>query len=99
MTGNDLDLTSEGGSRLQGDLASDAATGTANLADGTSLSFEATPATSVGGLFDVTVSADGLLSGTSERGGQIEGQLGGLRQDGRYLLTGTITSPELPRLG
>jgi hypothetical protein len=94
-TGNVLDLTSEGGVRLEGELASGTATGTATLADETSLSFEAPPATGVGGLFNVTVSADGQLSGTSERGGRIEGQLGDLlRQDGRYLLTGTITSPE-----
>ncbi len=95
LTGNSFDLTSDGGARLRGELSSDAAFGTATLSNGASVSFEATPATGLGGLYNVSVYNDGRVSGTSERGGQLEGQIGNTpRPDGLYPVTGTITSPD-----
>ena len=95
LTGDSFDLTSDGGARLMGELSSDAAAGTATLSNGASVSFEATPATGVAGLYNVSVYNDGRVSGTSERGGQLEGQIGNTpRPDGLYPVTGTITSPD-----
>ncbi len=95
LTGDSFDLTSDGGARLMGELSSDAAFGTATLSNGASISFEATPATGVGGLYNVSVYNDGRVSGTSERGGQLEGQIGNTpRLDGLYPISGTITSPD-----
>ncbi len=95
LTGDSFDLTSDGGARLRGELSSDAASGTATLSNGASISFEATPATSIAGLYNVSVYNDGQMSGTSERGGQLEGQIGNTpRPDGLYPVTGTITSPD-----
>jgi hypothetical protein len=43
----------------------------------------------------VSVYNDGQMSGTSERGGQLEGQIGNTpRLDGLYPVAGTITSPD-----
>jgi hypothetical protein len=95
FTGNNFDLTSDGGARLMGELSSDAASGTVTLSNGASVSFEATPATGIAGLYNVSVYNDGQMSGTSERGGQLEGQIGNTpRPDGLYPVTGTITSPD-----
>jgi hypothetical protein len=95
LTANSFDLTSDGGARLTGELSSDAASGTATLSNGASVSFEATPATGVAGLYNVSVYNDGQVSGTSDGGGQLEGQIGNTpRPDGLYPVTGTITSPD-----
>jgi hypothetical protein len=95
LTGNIFGLTSDGGARLTGELSSDAASGTATLSDRASVSFEATPATGVAGLYNVRVYNDGRVSGTSEPGGQLEGQIGNTpRANGLYTITGTITSPD-----
>ena len=94
VTGDDLDLSSENEVRLKGQLTSDAATGTFTNLNGDSVPFEASPATGIAGLYNVTLSDDGTLSGTSERGGQLEGQLGDQLQDGSYPVSGTITSPD-----
>ena len=95
VTGDSFDLTSDGGARLMGQLSSDAASGTATLSNRASVSFEATPATGVAGLYNVSVYNDGQMSGTSERGGQLEGQIGNTpRPDGLYPVSGTITSPD-----
>ncbi|HZY57806.1 MAG TPA: hypothetical protein VFE09_08430 [Rubrobacteraceae bacterium] len=95
VSGDSFDLTSDGGARLMGELSSDAASGTATLSNGASVSFEATPATGFGGLYNVSFYNDGRVSGTSERGGQLEGQIGSTpRPDGLYPITGTITSPD-----
>ncbi len=95
VTGDSFDLTSDGGARLMGELSSDAASGTATLSNEASVSFEATPATGVAGLYNVSVYNDGQMSGTSERGGQLEGQIGNTpRPDGLYPVAGTITSPD-----
>ncbi len=98
-TENDLDLSSDGGSRLEGNLTPDTASGTITLSDGRSLPFAAELASGVAGLYDVTVSDDGLLHGSSESGGRLEGQVAQEpNQEGTYPITGTITAPDGPTL-
>ena len=103
--GNDLDLTSEGGAQLEGELTSDAATGTITLPDGTSVPFDTVPATGVAGLYNVTITPDGQANGTSDSGARLEGQLASQPEGqvpGRpgegsanvLPLTGTITPPD-----
>lgn len=86
--GNDLDLASEGGARLEGTLAPEGATGEITLADGEHFSFEATPAEGVEGFYPVGVPAEGPLSATSWSGARLEGQRTGER------ITATITPSE-----
>lgn len=99
--GNDLDLTSDGGgARLEGSLASEAATGTTTLDDGQSFTFTADLATGIAGLYNVTISEDRQVRGTSETGNRLEGQvaeepqLGSQGQLENYPITATITSPD-----
>ncbi len=65
-TGNDLDLTSEGGARFEGSLAPEAATGTMTLDDGQSFTFTANPAAGIAGLYNVNLLPDGQVTGTSQ---------------------------------
>jgi hypothetical protein len=74
VEGNELDLRSEGGALLEGSLATEAATGTITLDDGESFTFTADLASSVSSLFDVNISEDGQLRGTSEAGGGSRGR-------------------------
>lgn len=87
--GNDLALTSKSGARLEGRLSPEAAAGTVTLAGGAgSFSFEAIPTTGVAGYYDVMISPDGRLRGTSAFGARVAGQVAGEQ------ISGTITSPE-----
>jgi len=95
VTGNTVDLASDGGAQLTGELTSDAATGSVTLPVGEVVSFGASPATGIGGLYSLSISPDGRVSGTSERGGQLEGRADDRpREDGAYPITATITSPD-----
>ncbi len=94
VEGNELNLTSEGGASLEGSLTTEAATGTITLDDGESFTFTADLASGVAGFYDVNISDEGQLRGTSEAGGRIEGEVAERpRQDGSYPIIGTITSP------
>jgi hypothetical protein len=53
----------------------------------------ANPVSGVAGLYNVTVSDEGQLRGTSETGGRLEGRLGRQAASGNYPLSGTITPP------
>jgi len=93
--GNELDLTSEGGSRLEANLAPETATGTITLDDGTSSTFTADLATGIAGFYNVTSTPDLRIRGTSETGNQLEGQVADEpREDGLYPITGTISVPD-----
>ncbi len=95
VDGNNLSLTSDNGAELEGQLTPDAATGTIRDPNGDAISFEAPLATGIGGLYNVNVSSDGSLSGTSELGAQLEGQLGNiLEENDSYPVSGTITPPD-----
>jgi hypothetical protein len=88
---NALDLSSEGGARLDARLTDAVATGTIMLPNGggEALSFEASPATGVEGFYVVSVpSEEGQVSSTSTRGAQIQGSRSGAQ------VGATITPPE-----
>jgi hypothetical protein len=92
VTGNRLDLVSEGGARLEGEFSAEGATGTITLADGLILPFDAEPATGVAGLYTVTFFPDGHFEGMSERGVRLEGQLG--PEGIIFPMSGTLIPPE-----
>ena len=95
VVGNDLSLSSDGGAQLEGQLTREAATGTITDPNGDSISFEAPLATGIAGLYNVDISSDGALSGTSQTGGQLEGQLGNILEgNDTYPVRGTITPPD-----
>jgi uncharacterized membrane protein YgcG len=95
VVGNDLRLSSDSGAQLEGELTRDAATGTITDPNGDPISFEAPLATGIAGLYNVDISSDGALSGTSQTGGQLEGQLGNiLEENDTYPVRGTITPPD-----
>ena len=88
---NELDLSSEGGARLDARLTDAVATGTIMLPNGggEALSFEASPATGVEGFYVVSVpTEEGQVSSTSIRGAQIQGSRSGAQ------VGATITPPE-----
>jgi hypothetical protein len=60
----------------EGNLSAEASTGTITLDDESTLTYTAELATGLAGLYDVTISEEGGVSGTSETGGFLEGQLG-----------------------
>lgn len=93
--GNDLDLSSEDGARLDGELTSDGATGTITLPDDTEIPFEAASATGVAGFYEVTILEDGQVSGVSETGARMEGELAD-EPSGKNIfpINGTLTPPE-----
>lgn len=91
--GDDLDLVSDGGARLVGSVASGEATGTFTLKDGVTLPLGAGVATGVAGLYNVNLLPGGVLTGTSETGGRLEGQLGPPK-DGFYPASVTLTAPD-----
>src|SRR5918998_6628191 len=72
--GNELDIASEAGARLEGILAPKSAIGTIAVDNDTSIAFAASPAYGISGLYSVDVSSDGSFSGTSETGGRSEGK-------------------------
>lgn len=95
VTGDELELSSNNGAQLTGEIASEAASGNITMSDGTSLSFEIPPAAGIGGLYNVTSPSDGSLSGTSERGAKLTGRLSTEEaQNGLYPVSGTISSPD-----
>jgi hypothetical protein len=100
--GNELDLTSEGGARLEGNLSTEASTGTIILGDDTTLTYTADLARGVAGLYNVTISEEGRVRGTSETGGLLEGQLGEeeeRRDEEVRPISGTFTSAEGQEVG
>ncbi len=95
VVGNDLSLSSDSGAQMEGQLTPDAATGTITDPSGDSVAFEASLATGIAGLYNVSVASDGTLNGTSQTGGQMEGQLGNLLEENNtYPVRGTITPPD-----
>lgn len=94
--GNEIDLSSENDARLQASLAPESATGQITLSDGTtSFPFEAELASGVAGLYDVVLTEEGLLGGTAEGGGRLEGRISEEpNAEGLYPITGTVSAPE-----
>ena len=95
--GNELDLTSEGGARLEGNVSTEASTGTITLDDARTLTYTAELARGVAGLYNVTISEEGRVRGTSETGGLLQGQLGEeeeMRDEEVRPISGNFTSAE-----
>jgi len=95
VSGDQLDLVSENGARLTGELTADGVTGKITLMDGTTVDFDLVPATGVAGLYTMSMLPGGRVEGTSERGATLTGQLipGSTdEQHGRF--TGTFTAPD-----
>ncbi len=100
--GNELNLTSESDARLEGNLSTEASTGTITLEEDRTLTYTAELARGVAGLYNVTISEEGRVRGASETGGLLEGQLGGeaeMRGEEARLIIGTFTSAEGEELG
>jgi hypothetical protein len=95
VTGNQLDLVSENGARLTGEVTADSVTGKVALVDGTTVDFALEPATGVAGLYTMTMFPDGHVAGTSERGATLIGQLIPGAEDAHHgRFAGTFTSPD-----
>jgi hypothetical protein len=77
--------TDDRDAQVEARISRDAVTGTVKLADGKPARYEATRATGPAGLYDLTVSAKGKLSGASATGVALTGEAA-LRQRG----TGTL---------
>jgi hypothetical protein len=93
--GNDLDLSSEDGSRLAAEPSPEGVSGTITLPDGEDVGFQASPAMGVAGLYDVSFASDGSFGGTSEDGARLlEARLGEEVDPGTRRIGGTITSSE-----
>ena len=100
--GNELNLTSEGDALLEGNLSTEASTGTITLEEDRTLTYTAELARGVAGLYNVTISEEGRVRGTSETGGLLEGQLGAdaeMRGEEARLIIGTFTSAEGQEVG
>jgi hypothetical protein len=95
VTGEQLDLVSEGGAQLEGELTPDGATGTITLPEGVPIPIDAVPVSGVAGLYTVQVFPDGQVDGMSEAGVALAGQVAPEPgPDGGYPLTGALTPPD-----
>lgn len=95
VSGDHLDLVSENGARLTGDLTADGVTGKITLADGSNVDFDLAPATGVAGLYTMTMLPGGHVEGASERGATLIGQLiPGATDEHHGRFAGTFTSPD-----
>ena len=100
LTGEQLALQTEDGARLDGTRGEAGVEGTATLADGTSLTFTAQPATGLAGLYTLAIDEEGQLRGASSTGGELAGRVEagvsvptGTPAPG-FRLVMTVTSPE-----
>lgn len=95
VTGDQLDLVSENGARLTGELTADGVSGEITLADGTTVDFGLVPATGVAGLYTMTMLPGGHVEGASEQGATLIGQLiPGVTDEDHGRFAGTFTSAD-----
>jgi hypothetical protein len=74
-SGNSFTVGAErGDGEARGELTRKAATGTIELSDGETVRYEAVPATATAGLYDLTLSSSGKLSGASATGVGLTGK-------------------------
>jgi hypothetical protein len=72
--GNDFVATADGAAEAKGELSEKSATGSVELASGKTVRYKAGPATATAGVYDLTVSANGKLSGVSAAGVGLTGK-------------------------
>jgi hypothetical protein len=95
VSGNELDLSSDGGAQLEATLTPEAANGTITLDDGRYFTFAAKPAAYGSGLYNVNILEDLSFSGTSEAGGRLEGQIAQASDsEDLHMVTATGTSAD-----
>jgi hypothetical protein len=94
MPENELDFTSDNGAKLKATYTPKAIAGTIDLSDGTSFTFETSPATGASGLYTVNIGSDGRFNGISDSGGFIRGTIDEEPSGGTHATRGTVTSPE-----
>jgi hypothetical protein len=95
VSGDRLDLVSENGARLTGEVTADGTAGEIILVDGTTVDFDLVPATGVAGLYTMSLLPGGQVEGTSERGATLTGQLIPGSEDSEHgRFAGTFTSPD-----
>jgi hypothetical protein len=68
-------MSDEGDAQANGELSSGSATGTVELPDGETVTFEAAPPSGGAGLYELSVSAAGELSGASAAGLAVTGEI------------------------
>jgi hypothetical protein len=91
-----LELSSDLGGRLSGQLSGDVVAGSVSPSGGNPLSFQAGRATGSDGLYTITMEPDGSVHGTSSSGAIVEGQV---RSTGRIVLpTGEVIEMDGPVL-
>jgi hypothetical protein len=73
-TGNDFVATTDGDAEAKGDLSEKSATGSVELPGGRTVRYKAGLATAVAGVYEVTVSANGKLTGASAAGVGLTGK-------------------------
>ena len=73
-TGNDFVATGDGEGKAKGKLSEKSAAGSIELPDGKTVRYKAGPATATAGVYDLTVSAGGKLSGVSAAGVGLRGK-------------------------
>jgi hypothetical protein len=73
-TENDFIATADGGGEAKGKLSEKSAAGSIELPGGKTVRYEAGPATATAGVYDLTVSSNGKLSGVSASGVGLRGK-------------------------
>jgi hypothetical protein len=97
VTGDRLELVSEGGAQLDGTWSREGMTGTISLPEGILIPVDAVPISGIGGLYTVQVLPDGSVQGTSEAAVKLAGQVAPEPgPDAGYPLRGTLTPPDGP---
>jgi hypothetical protein len=91
--GNTLHMTAINGSELSAYSTVDAIEGEATLADGSTVTFAAAPASSIGGLYEIVVN-DGRVAGAAAGDRRFDGIVVGALPDGTLLIAGVVAVPE-----
>lgn len=73
-TGNDFVATADGDAEAKGELSEKSATGSVELPGGKTVRYKAGPATATAGVYELTVSANGKLTGASAAGVGLTGK-------------------------
>lgn len=96
LTGNQLSLTADDGSRLSGMLNSSGIGGVASLGSGDDVLFTAAPATGLAGLYTVELLPDGRLQGSTSEGADLAGALkvAEATDDGWSVYDVTVAGPD-----
>lgn len=76
ISGSSFEATSDDGdAEAEGELTTDSVTGTVTLADGETVRYQASPPSGPEGLYELTVSSTGELSGASAAGLSVTGEV------------------------